>query len=70
MSEEVYILLCPECGRVEGFAPDAEEDHEETAPAVDEVIDEEVVNTPSGPTVRIRCPQCGLWIKPDHARPA
>ena len=40
------------------------------APEAETVIEEEAVHTPGGPAVRVRCPRCGQWIKPDQARPA
>lgn len=67
--EEKYILNCPRCGRVEGYVPVSSGEPDET-PDSDSVIEEEVVHTPAGPAVRVRCPQCGQWVRPDRARPA
>ena len=70
MADEKYVLNCPHCGRVEGFVA-AEADDDAEAPASDDMlIEEEVVRTRSGTSVRVRCPRCGRWITPDHARPA
>lgn len=67
--EEKYILNCPNCGKVEGFFPESDDEPEEL-PDGEAVIEDDVVNTPAGPAVRVRCPRCGQWVKPDRARPA
>jgi hypothetical protein len=69
MSEERYILECPHCGRVEGYV-DMEDDEEGDAALADSAIVEEEVQTREGPAMRVRCPRCGRWTRPDRARPA
>ena len=66
---EKYVLNCPRCGPVVGLVSDASDEPGE-GPEAETVIEEEVVDTPGGPAVRVRCPRCGQWIKPDQARPA
>ena len=46
------------------------DDEPEELPDGEAVIEDDVVNTPAGPAVRVRCPRCGQWVKPDRARPA
>ena len=70
MFGEKYVLNCPKCGRVEGVVPDADEGYDEPGAEAEVVIDEDVFATPAGPATRIRCPQCGLWVRPDRAHPA
>ncbi len=70
MSEQKYILNCPKCGRVEGFLPDANEGYDQASATAETVIEEEVVHTPEGVTTRLRCPQCGSWVRPDQVGPA
>ena len=67
--EEKYVLHCPRCGRVEGFVSASDDEPDET-PEAEMLIEKEVVRTPSGPAVRLRCPRCGQWIRPDRAGPA
>lgn len=67
--EEKVVLNCPRCGRVEGYVPVAAGEDDDS-PESESIIEEEVVRTPAGPAIRVRCPQCGQWIKPDQARPA
>ena len=69
MQEEKFVLNCPKCGRVEGFFPSAEGESDD-APEEEMIIDEDVVQTPAGPKMRVRCPSCGQWIAADRARPA
>ena len=71
MPDEKYTLNCPRCGRVEGVLPVLLEEDEEAAPVADAVISQEEVLTRSGvPAVRLRCPNCGQWLKADRAAPA
>jgi uncharacterized C2H2 Zn-finger protein len=67
--EEKYVLHCPRCGRVEGFLAGSNDEPDET-PEAEGLIEKEVVRTPAGLAVRLRCPRCGQWIKPDRATPA
>ena len=69
MSEK-YELLCPKCGRVEGYVgSDIEEPDDADSPSSDEEISVEEVQTSHGPTTRVRCPRCGQWIRADRERP-
>ncbi len=71
MSDERYILECPQCGRVEGYRPDfSGEDDPFGVTSADSLIEEEIVSTPAGPAMRLRCPRCGRWVDPKRARPA
>ena len=68
MSGDRYILDCPKCGRVEGFAP-GDDDYDEGGAEAEAVIDVDVIPTADGPATRVRCPVCGLWLRADRARP-
>ena len=67
MSGDRYVLDCPRCGRVEGFAPN--DDYDEGGAESEAAIDIEVIRTADGPATRVRCPVCGLWVAADRARP-
>ncbi len=70
MTQQKYALYCPKCGRVEGFVPESsDEGGDDGIGEADEVISEEVVRTPSGTSLRVRCPRCGGWVKGDRVRP-
>ena len=70
MTGEKYVVDCPDCGPVEGYAPTELDDDDTGAADPETIIEEEVVRTPKGPARRLRCPRCGRWIPPDRARPA
>jgi predicted RNA-binding Zn-ribbon protein involved in translation (DUF1610 family) len=70
MTEEKYILNCPDCGQVEGFVGDLNPDEEDDLPQAEMTIEQRTVLTPTGPETRLRCPACGRWLQGDRARPA
>lgn len=71
MTDEKYILDCPHCGDVAGYAStELQGEREDVAPPdEDSVIEEDVFETSSGPVQRVRCPQCGRWVSTDRMRP-
>lgn len=70
MADEKYVLNCPHCGPVEGFVSTDFQEQADSPPDGEMLIEEDVVRTPAGTTTRVRCPSCGLWIKPDRVGPA
>ena len=68
MQGELYIVNCPQCGKVEGYAPTSVEGRD-TGMSQERLIEEETVETPEGTTVRIRCPKCGGWLPADRSVP-
>ena len=68
MADEKYVLNCPHCGRVEGFVS-AEADDDEAPASDDMLIEEDVVRTRSGTSVRVRCPRCGRPATTSSDRP-
>ncbi len=71
MTDEKWCLDCPHCGKVEGYAPAEREEEQETQPEEsDSVIEEDVFETTSGPSPRVRCPRCGRWMSADRVGPA
>ena len=67
--EEKYVINCPRCGRVEGLVADSSEEPGES-PEAETLIEVDVIRTPAGPAIRMRCPRCGQWVKPDRVHPA
>jgi ribosomal protein S27AE len=73
MTGDKYILDCPRCGKVEGFAPvEVEEEDRDLGPeTADTTIEQEEFEQPGHlPTTRLRCPRCGTWVPADRATPA
>ena len=68
MTNQRYVLHCPSCGRVPGVAPSEDPDDRADASS-DDVIEEQVFESASGPVTRVRCPRCGRWVSSDLAEP-
>ncbi len=69
MNGEKYVLACPHCGDVEGFVEESSQ-REEDFGNVEEEIVADAFETEGQPVSKIRCPVCGRWLSPDHAKPA
>ncbi len=70
MTGEKYILDCPNCGHVTGYAPSTNEDNQTDTTSPENLIESQALMTSTGPAERIRCPICSLWVEPDRAIPA
>ena len=67
MMGEKYILDCPKCGRVAGYAPWFFEEDSSAVGDPEDMIEERAFETPTGPAIRVCCPTCGSWIRPDRS---
>ena len=69
MQGEIFIINCPRCGPVEGYAP-TDEDAVEPAMGDEEVVaDEQEFFARDGvPVHKIRCPRCGGWVEPERTK--
>lgn len=69
---EKYVIQCPKCGPVEGYASlDSDYDESECGPGdADLEIVEEVFDSAGHPVHKVQCPQCGTWLAADRAVPA
>jgi ribosomal protein S27AE len=70
MSEEKFIISCPNCGPVEGYlSSDQDQEQEEIQESSEDLIEEQVFDLEGLPVTRLRCPRCGRWVPADQAAP-
>jgi len=69
MVQEAFILDCPACGEVAGYAGNHPGDELDIDPA-EGVIEVDELETHQGMAAKVRCPECGRWMAPDRVRPA
>ena len=71
MQGELFIIDCPRCGRIEGYAPAEEDDVDPAVGDEDESADEvEFFDRDGKPIHKIRCPRCGGWVQPERTQAA
>ena len=69
MQGEIFIINCPRCGRLEGYAPTEEDTLEPALGDEDAAADEQEFFARDGHLVhKIRCPRCGGWVEPERTK--